>query len=302
MKSLSLIDNQYPLKMPPLQVNIRMFCCSFRGNKLDISPTPIDINKIVRMDYANDTLYMHLMVEAFTMWHQWNAEREAAGQEPVFHQSGVLLFSGKDNFSDFEKNCMKNIREAGYGHYIEEFKSPQDIVDKFPQFKDAVANGFNTAYLNKAGGKIENNLIQIFAKTNVSIGWCNSSEAVKHVYEKCKANHVKFVLGEQEGCLKNLYCDPKNPQKVVGIQTMDNQIHYGDRVMLSTGSWTAGLVDMHQQVVASGQQVIHFTPPENLRRSWEKLPVWCGDLSNTGHYGFPCNADGKMKIGKHHSG
>lgn len=104
------------------------------------------------MDYANDTLYMHLMVEAFNMWHQWNKERAEANQDPIFHQSGVLLFSGKDQFSDFEKNCMKNIREAGYGHYIEEYKTPEEIIAKFPQFKEAVANGFNTAYLNKAGG------------------------------------------------------------------------------------------------------------------------------------------------------
>lgn len=104
------------------------------------------------MDYANDTLYMHLMVEAFNMWHQWNKERAEANQDPIFHQSGVLLFSGKDQFSDFEKNCMKNIREAGYGHYIEEYKTPEEIIAKFPQFKEAVASGFNTAYLNKAGG------------------------------------------------------------------------------------------------------------------------------------------------------
>jgi sarcosine oxidase/L-pipecolate oxidase len=109
-------------------------------------------------------------------------------------------------------------------------------------------------------------------------------------------------MGEEKGCLDKLYCDPKNPDTVVGIKTVDGQIHYGDRVLLTMGSWTAGVVDMHNQVVASGQQVIHFTPPEHLRKSWEMLPVWCGDLSNTGYYGFPVNKDGKMKVGKHHSG
>lgn len=113
-----------------------------------------DINKIVRMDYANDTLYMHLMVEAFGIWRQWNKERAEKNLDPVFHQSGVLLFSGKDKFSDFERDCMKNIREAGYGHFIEEFTSPEQIIEKFPQFQKAVENGFNTAYLNKEGGML----------------------------------------------------------------------------------------------------------------------------------------------------
>lgn len=113
-----------------------------------------DINKIVRMDYANDTLYMHLTIEAIGLWKQWNQERAELNQDPVYHETGVLLFSGKDNFSDFEKNCMKTIRESGYGHFIEEFTSPEQITRKFPQFESAVKNGFNTAYFNKAGGNV----------------------------------------------------------------------------------------------------------------------------------------------------
>lgn len=123
------------------------------------------------------------------------------------------------------------------------------------------------------------------------------------MYQKCIDHGVHFILGNQ-GCLKNVYCDPKNPGTVVGIQTADDVIHYADRVVLTTGSWTAGLVNMHNQVVASGQQVIHFSSPSDtkLNTSWEKLPVWCGDLSNTGYYGFPMTPGGKMKIGKHSSG
>lgn len=111
-------------------------------------------------------------------------------------------------------------------------------------------------------------------------------------------------MGDQKGCLKNVYCDPKNPETVVGIQTLDGKIHYAERVVLTTGSWTAGLVNMHSQVVASGQQVIHFNAPSDvsLCKSWENMPVWCGDLSNTGYYGFPMTPEGKMKIGKHSSG
>lgn len=97
------------------------------------------------------------MVEGFNMWHQWNKERAEKGLEPVFNQSGVILFSQNGEFSDFEKDTMKTIREAGYGHFIEEFKSEEEIVKKFPQFKSAVKNGFNKAYLNNAGGKIFHN-------------------------------------------------------------------------------------------------------------------------------------------------
>lgn len=75
------------------------------------------------------------------------------GLSPVFHETGVLLFSQNGKFSDYEIQSMKAIREAGYGHLIEELTDPETIVKRYPQFKDAVANGFNIAYLNRAGGE-----------------------------------------------------------------------------------------------------------------------------------------------------
>ncbi|KAL0084029.1 FAD dependent oxidoreductase [Phycomyces blakesleeanus] len=242
-----------------------------------------DINKIVRMDYADDTIYMHLAIEAIQMWHQWNKERADMGLEPVFHPSGVLLFSSNGEYSDFEKQSLKHIREAGYGHVIEELKSPEEIIARYPYFKDAVDNGYNIAYLNKEGG------------------WCNSAEAVKHLYGKCVANGVKFVQGAK-GELAQVHCDPTQPKKVIGIQTKDGLIHYADRVVLATGSWTAGLVDMSDQLVASGQVVVHFKPPQSLSKQLKNQPVWCADLSRTGYYGFPTNGDGKVKVGRHFSG
>ncbi|CEI98359.1 hypothetical protein RMCBS344292_12468 [Rhizopus microsporus] len=242
---------------------------------------------------------MHLAIESLPLWHQWNKERAEKNQCPVFHQSGVLLF-GQEDFSDFEKKSIKAIQEAGYGHFIDVYSSPEEIVRAFPQFQQAVDNGFKKAYLNKQGGMY---LVAHFRYCVTHLlGWCNSAEAVKHVYQKCLENGVHFVVGEKRGHFAKLYCDPKNPTTVLGIQTVDEKIHHADLVLLTTGSWTAGLVDMHHQVIASGQQVVHFTPPPQLKETWEKMPVWCGDLSNTGYYGFPVNADGKMKIGKHHSG
>ncbi|KAI9259887.1 FAD dependent oxidoreductase [Sporodiniella umbellata] len=241
-----------------------------------------DINKIVRMDYSKNTLYMHLAIESIFLWLEWNRERTECNQDLLFHQVGVLLF-GREELSASEKASLRAIREAGYGHFIEEFKNSQEILDRFPQFRSAVENGFQTAYLNKQGG------------------WCNSAEAVKHVYQKCIENGVQFYLGEQ-GALDRLLFDPRETQSVVGVQTVDGTEHYGDLVLLTTGSWTAGLVDMHHQVIASGQEVIHFKPPSHLKKAWENIPVWCGDLSNTGYYGFPVNSEGKMKVGKHHCG
>ncbi|KAI9491665.1 FAD dependent oxidoreductase [Zychaea mexicana] len=222
-----------------------------------------DINKIMRMDYGKELMYMHMYMESLPMWEQWNKERAAKGRSPVFHNS---------------------IREAGYGHLIEEFRTPEAIAERYPQFKEATKNGFNIAYLNKAGG------------------WCDSSEACTHIHEKCVENGVHFVAGPEQGSFVKFQHDEKISTKITGIETKDGKLHTADLVIMATGSWTPGLVDSDKRLVATGQTVIQFKIPEPMRKMFECQPTWCADLSVTGFYGFAVNHEGKMKIGYHSSG
>ncbi|OAD76316.1 hypothetical protein PHYBLDRAFT_109796 [Phycomyces blakesleeanus NRRL 1555(-)] len=245
-----------------------------------------DINKIVRMDYADDTLYLQLMLEGMPIWRQWNKERAAEGLGPVYNETGVLFFGSNGKFSDYEKKSIKSITEAGYGHVIEHLPTPKSITDKYPQFKEAVENGYDIAYLNKDGG------------------WCNSAEAVKHIYNKCIKNGVQFVLGPDKGTFEKFQEKPGSSgvKEVVGIVTKDKKVHYADRVIMATGSWTPGLVDISTQCIATGQVVAQFQPPQSLITSLKNQPVWCTDVSRTGYYGFPVNEGGRMKVARHATG
>ena len=106
------------------------------------------------MDYGEDTLSMQLTMEALPHWHQWNKERDEMRLSPVFHETGSLLLCKGNRLSDYERLSIKHVREAGYGHTIREFQTPESIIEQFPQFTDAVANGYHTAYLNTAAGKV----------------------------------------------------------------------------------------------------------------------------------------------------
>ncbi|CAO3637440.1 unnamed protein product [Cunninghamella blakesleeana] len=246
-----------------------------------------DINKIVRYDYGSDTLYMKLMMEALPLWQQLNKERLEEGEDLVFHQTGVLLMSQNGQYSDFERKSIKAIREAGYDHAIEELTTPESILQRFPQFESAVRNGFNIAYLNKDGG------------------WCNSAESVKHMYKKCLKQGVQFITGSDQGAFLSLkYLNNDISTNVVeGIITKDGKVHLADKVVIAAGAWTPSIVDCGNLLTATGQTVVHFQPTGQLLDGFQKdCPVWCGDLSCTGFYGFPANAEGKMKIGIHNSG
>ncbi|KAI7857439.1 FAD dependent oxidoreductase [Circinella umbellata] len=243
-----------------------------------------DINKIMRMDYGDETMYMHMYMESLHIWKQWNKERALKGLSPVFHNVGNLMFSQNGKFSNYEEQSLKAIREAGYGYCIEEYRTPESIAERYPQFKEATKNGFDIAYLNKSGG------------------WCDSSEACKHIHSKCVENGVHFVVGPEQGSFVKFLYDEKISTKITGIETQDGKTHGADLVILATGSWTPSLLKLGDRLIATGQTVIQFMIPENLRKMFEGQPTWCADLSVTGYYGFAVNSEGKMKIGYHSSG
>lgn len=114
------------------------------------------------------------------------------------------------------------------------------------------------------------------------IGWCNSSESVKHLYRKCVKEGVQFVLGPERGCLQQLWVNDSNPTIVKGITTKDGSQHTADMVVMASGAWTASLVDVQDQLLATGHVVMHFLPDESTRQTMTDQPVWCADIARTG--------------------
>ncbi|KAI8063015.1 FAD dependent oxidoreductase [Thamnidium elegans] len=235
-----------------------------------------DISKVVRMDYGDSKLSMELAIDSIGIWNQWNKE----SQIPVYHNTGMLIFSGASQLLENELHSLKHIRNAGHAGWIEELHGDQ-ITERYPYLETAVKNGISAAYYNKVGG------------------WCNSSEAIKHVYKKCKDNGVQFILGKETGNFESFVCKGKS---VNGIKTRDGTTHHADRVIMTAGSWTPSLLDMKKQVIATGQVVVHFRPSEKIKQTLKNLPVWFGDFSRAGFYGFPINDDGVMKVALHSTG
>ncbi|KAI7896951.1 FAD dependent oxidoreductase [Mucor mucedo] len=235
-----------------------------------------DISKVVRMDYGSSKLNMQLAIDSIDIWNQWNQESSI----PVYHNTGMLIFSGGATLCENEQQSLFHIRNAGHGDWIEELNGDQ-IQKRYPYLENAVRSGLSSGYYNKVGG------------------WCNSAEAIKLVYQKCKNNGVQFILGKESGHFESLLCKERS---VIGIKTKDGVSHQADRVIMATGSWTPSVIDMKKQVIATGQVVIHFRPSEKIKAFLKDMPVWFGDFSRSGFYGFPINKDGIMKVAKHSTG
>jgi glycine/D-amino acid oxidase-like deaminating enzyme len=48
--------------------------------------------------------------------------------------------------------------------------------------------------------------------------------------------------------------------------------------------------------------VVHFRPPDPGPFRGARFPVWCADIARSGWYGFPVDARGTLKLGRHGPG
>ena len=104
------------------------------------------------MDYGDSRLYTDLAIDSIDIWNQWNKERAEENKHPVFHNTGILIFSGTNELTNIEVNSIKHIKNAGHADWIEEL-TPEEIKQRYPYLGSAVNNGFSAAYYNKVGGK-----------------------------------------------------------------------------------------------------------------------------------------------------
>ena len=73
-----------------------------------------------------------------------------------------------------------------------------------------------------------------------------------------------------------------------------------DHVVVATGAWTTDLLPNLKGILRGvGQPVFHLRPKDPALFRHEVFPVFGADISRTGYYGFPIQADGVVKIANH---
>lgn len=101
------------------------------------------------MDYGDSKLCMELAIDSINIWNQWNKE----SVEPVYHNTGMLIFSGGAELCENEKKSLFHIRNAGHDDWIEELNG-EHIIQRYPYLEKAVNSGMSSGYYNKVGGNI----------------------------------------------------------------------------------------------------------------------------------------------------
>lgn len=225
-----------------------------------------DISKVVRADYGADETYTALMEKSLDLFRQTNRRLS----RPLFHETGVMFVSRNPmRPGSFEYECFSLLTRRG--HPLQRLDASA-IQKRFPAWQGTYVDG----YFNPSGGYVE------------------SGQFVVAIAEEAASLGVSFLFGHKVARIveKNL--------RISGVVTSKGELIAADHVIVATGSWTTDLFpELAGSLRAVGQPVFHLRPqnPEMFRP--EVFPVFGADISRTGYYGFPVNADGIVKIANH---
>jgi glycine/D-amino acid oxidase-like deaminating enzyme len=246
-----------------------------RGHRVTIiEPGPVphvlaestDISKVVRADYGADETYTALMERAIERFRHYNDRLS----RPLFHETGVM-FIARNSMTpgSFEHESFSLLTRRG--HPLERLDQ-STISRRFPAWKGHYVDG----YFNPLGGYVE------------------SGKFVSAVADEATRSGVNWILGEKVARIL------EKSGRVVGVELRSGQTVAADHVVVATGAWTTDLLpELNGSLRAVGQPVFHLRPADPSEFRSDVFPVFGADISRTGYYGFPVNAEGIVKIANH---
>ncbi len=240
------------------------------GRIPDPAASSTDTSKAVRPDYGNDEFYLEMALEAIEGWRRRDRDRGTS----LFHPSGILMILPRTmNSGGFEAESFDRLKARGLP--VERLEG-EDLGNHFPAWS---GSGYVDGYFNPVAG------------------WVESGAAVAATRDEAISAGVQVQTGCR--CVGLL----EEGSRVVGVRLQDGDEIRADLIVVAAGAWTPILLPhLESMIWPVGQPVIYLEPGRPESFAEERFPVWCADISNTGWYGFPVTAEGKLKLGNHGAG
>lgn len=229
-----------------------------------------DINKVIRMDYANDEQYTAMGELSIQRWLEWNVR----WGEELFHEDGFLIMTrGEMQPGSFEHDSHTFL--TARRHQLVRMDSTL-LQQKHPQWK---AESFPNGYLNPCGGWGASGRVVVRLKQdalNAGVVIHEHAQFGQWIEERGRISGVKDTLGNE---------------------------WRANVTVSAVGAWTTEYLPwLSDRLWATAQPVFHFRPANPEDWHAPAFPVWAADIGTTGWYGFPANAEGIVKVANHGPG
>jgi glycine/D-amino acid oxidase-like deaminating enzyme len=228
-----------------------------------------DISKLIRADYGADGFFADLGRQAIAGWEDWNLR---PGRR-LYHPDGILVISRQPiGPGGFEGDSWRTLRARGWPL----IRLDSDMLrQRHPQWTLG----------DDADGYV-----------NIRAGWAESGQVVARLLTRAQGAGIELLQGVR------MLGVELSAGRVSGIATNIGPMS-AQAVVVAAGAWTPSLLPwLADRLWATGHPVLHFRPPDPMAwRAPRHLP-WAADISRTGFYGFPANAEGVVKIANHGAG
>lgn len=255
-----------------------------RGHEVElVDPGPLphpqaastDISKVIRLEYGADEEYMTWMEAAREGWLRWNAEALRAQQDPLYHETGVLMLS-RDALrpGGFEHDSYRLL--VARGHRPERLDGAE-LSRRFPAWN---ATAFVDGFFHALGGYVE------------------SGRVVARLLDRARGLGVRLRTGAQVEGIE------AGAASRTGVRLTSGERLAAEVVLVAAGSWTHELVpELQGALHASGHAVFHLRPADVDRFAARCFPVFTADIARTGLYGFPWHSGARaLKVALHDPG
>ncbi len=247
-----------------------------RVSLLDPGPLPhplaasTDISKVIRMEYGPDEIYTELMERARDGWLAWNEQWRSEGEDPLYHETGVLMVC-RDQMSagGFEHESWEILRKRGH---TPERIDADALAQRFPAWS---TKRYVDGFYHAKGGYAE------------------SGRVVESLALRAQRDGVELLEGRKMTALI------ERDGRVCGVRDQDGSELMGEEVVVAAGSWSGKLLGLAPSITATGHPVFHLKPNQPELFLSERFPTFTADVAQTGYYGFPLHHDGVVKISNH---
>lgn len=221
------------------------------------------VNRIIRMAYFEDPSYVPLLSRSYELWRQLE---EGSGERLLVITGGIDA-APRDHrvFTGSLESC----RLHGLDH---EVLDAAEVARKFPGYRLPEAH---MAVFQPDGGYV--------------------------MSERCIVAHVDAALAHG--------AEVHGREQVVGWEplgdgvrvTTDRGEHTADRMVVTAGAWTMGLVDPMSGLATPERQVLGWFQPRRPELfSPDRFPIFNLEVDEGHFYGFPVETIPGFKIGLYH--
>ena len=220
--------------------------------------------RIIRLGYFEHPSYVPLLRRTYELWR----ELEAAAGQTLMHITGIVEIGPPD--SAVVTGTLAASRLHGLPH---EVLDAAKTMRRFPAFR------------------IPENYISVFQPDG---GFVSVERSIAAQIELAKSAGAELRVGETVQAI--------NPRgDGVTIETDRGSIDTAVAIV-SAGPWLKKLMpDLPAKLRVTRQVQAWFEPTDPVPFAEGRFPVFLIETPHGQHYGFPPNAEGHLKIAKHHA-